>query len=307
MDYVLDYADATVLTPYVYPASWPADNVLRQFVSLFFITWLGGFVLYFLCSGLSYFLVFDHELMKHPKFLKNQVRREIMTTLKGMPGMAVLTALCFVGEVRGHSRLYDHFDSGWTGVGQLAASTVLFILFTDMCIYWIHRWLHHPWFYGPLHKLHHVWKLPTPFASHAFHPVDGFMQSLPYHLYVFIFPLHKGLYLLLYVAVNVWSTSVHDNDYRVPHVLRPFINSSAHHTDHHLYFNYNYGQYFTLWDRIGGSFRTPMAYEGAGVHSDMLKLQRGESIPTTPDEQEGERSTTAAQDTTAPGPAKKMK
>lgn len=35
------------------------------------------------------------------------------------------------------------------------------------------------------------------------------------------------------------------------------INSSAHHAVHHLYFNYNYGQYFTLWDRVGGSHRQP--------------------------------------------------
>lgn len=26
---------------------------------------------------------------------------------------------------------------------------------------------------------------------------------------------------------------------------------------HHLYFNYNYGQFFTLWDRLGGSYRKP--------------------------------------------------
>ena len=26
---------------------------------------------------------------------------------------------------------------------------------------------------------------------------------------------------------------------------------------HHLYFNYNYGQYTTLWDRLGGSYRKP--------------------------------------------------
>jgi lathosterol oxidase len=37
----------------------------------------------------------------------------------------------------------------------------------------------------------------------------------------------------------------------------PFINGAANHTLHHLYFNYNYGQYFTLWDRIGGSYRKP--------------------------------------------------
>jgi len=25
----------------------------------------------------------------------------------------------------------------------------------------------------------------------------------------------------------------------------------------HLYFNYNYGQFTTIWDRLGGSYRTP--------------------------------------------------
>jgi lathosterol oxidase len=26
---------------------------------------------------------------------------------------------------------------------------------------------------------------------------------------------------------------------------------------HHLYFNFNYGQFTTLWDRLGGSYRKP--------------------------------------------------
>ena len=26
---------------------------------------------------------------------------------------------------------------------------------------------------------------------------------------------------------------------------------------HHLYFNYNYGQFTTFWDRLGGSYRPP--------------------------------------------------
>ena len=26
---------------------------------------------------------------------------------------------------------------------------------------------------------------------------------------------------------------------------------------HHLYFNYNYGQFTTIWDRLGGSYRKP--------------------------------------------------
>lgn len=115
-----------------------------------------------------------------------------------------------------------------------------------------------------IHKPHHVWKIPTPFASHAFHPLDGFLQGLPYHLYPFLFPLHKLLYLLLYVFVNIWTISIHDGDYRVPAALTGVINGAAHHTDHHLFFEYNYGQYFTLWDRLGGSYRHPSALMGQG-------------------------------------------
>jgi sterol desaturase/sphingolipid hydroxylase (fatty acid hydroxylase superfamily) len=50
--------------------------------------------------------------------------------------------------------------------------------------------------------------VPTPFASHAFHPLDGYLQSVPYHLFIFLFPLHRWLYLGLFVFVNFWSILV---------------------------------------------------------------------------------------------------
>lgn len=107
-------------------------------------------------------------------------------------------------------------------------------------------------------------KIPTPFASHAFHPLDGFLSSLPYHVYPFLFPLHKVLYLALYIFVNIWTVSIHDGNYRMPGPLQEVFNGAAHHTDHHLFFDVNYGQYFTLWDRIGGSYRNPSVLEGKG-------------------------------------------
>ena len=50
--------------------------------------------------------------------------------------------------------------------------------------------------------------VPTPFASYAFHPLDGYLQSLPYHIFIFIFPLHKKLYLGLFVVINFWTILV---------------------------------------------------------------------------------------------------
>lgn len=78
--------------------------------------------------------------------------------------------------------------------------------------------------------------------------------------------------------VNIWTISIHDADYRVMFKLRPFINGSAHHIDHHYYFNYNYGQFFTLWDRIGGSFRNPSAFENQDPKS--LILNQAENKET---------------------------
>ncbi|WAR06048.1 SC5D-like protein [Mya arenaria] len=191
--------------------------------------------------------------------------------------MAIPTVSLFLLEVRGYSRLYDNVDT-LLGYAGLVLSAFTFIAFTDGCIYWIHRFLHHRATYRLVHKHHHRWKVPTPFASHAFHWLDGFLQSCPYHIYPFIFPLHKGLYLGLFVFVNFWTVSIHDGDYRVPELLKPFINGSAHHTDHHLFYNYNYGQFFTLWDRIGGSFRTPSSFLGEGpiktVEDHWAKLER---------------------------------
>ena len=78
---------------------------------------------------------------------------------------------------------------------------------------------------------------------------------------------------MLFVLVNFWTVSIHDGDYRVPDVLKPYVNGSAHHTDHHLFYNYNYGQYFTLWDRVGGSFRTPSVFEGKDLIDEAMKHQ----------------------------------
>lgn len=249
------YSDSGFLlapSKYAMASAFARTNMFRQLVSLTAIVTIFGAILYLGIAGLSYTLVFDKETMKHPKFLRNQISLEIKQALGAIPFMSLLTALCFVPELRGYSKLYWKLDDypSW----YLWAQFPLFIMFTDFGIYLIHRGLHHPMLYKTLHKPHHKWIVSTPFASHAFHPVDGFLQSVPYHVFPFLFPLQKGMYLLLFVFVNIWTVMIHDGDFLA---RDPVINGAACHTVHHLYFNYNYGQYTTLWDRIGGSYRLP--------------------------------------------------
>ncbi|KAN0138832.1 hypothetical protein V8E53_003220 [Lactarius tabidus] len=236
-------------------SAWPRDYIPRQLISLSAITLIGIVFLYFIFAGLSYRYIFNHEMMNHPRFLKDQVKLEIQCSLRAFPGMTLLTLPWFEAEVRGYSKLYDNVDD--FGLAYLFFSIPFFLVFTDYGIYWVHRLLHHPLIYKYVHKPHHKWLIPTPFASHAFHPLDGYLQSVPYHLFIFVFPLHRWLYLGLFVFVNFWSILIHDSDMITGHALEKVINGPAHHTLHHLYFTVNYGQYFTWADRWGGSYRQP--------------------------------------------------
>jgi lathosterol oxidase len=96
-------------------SAWPRDYVPRQLASLIIITLLGIHVLYFLFAGLSYAFIFNHDMMRHPRFLKNQVKLEIQTSMKAFPMMLLLTLPWFQAEVMGYSKLYDDVDTyGWT-------------------------------------------------------------------------------------------------------------------------------------------------------------------------------------------------
>lgn len=248
---------------------FPRDSIIRQLTSFLFIAWGGSFLLYTIVSAFSYYVLFDRRLEHHPRFLPNQVRKEIALSLQSMPIIALMIVPWFVAEARGKTRMYSdirQYGGEWfkgtmlEGYGHwvyVAGSMSIFLAATDYCIYWIHRWLHIPAIYKRLHKPHHKWVVPTPWAALAFHPLDGYSQSVPYHIIPFILPIHNWVYLGMFIFVNLWTILIHDGDMISGHFLEKYINSPAHHTLHHLYFTCNYGQYFTWADSMGGSYRPP--------------------------------------------------
>ncbi|KLT38306.1 C-5 sterol desaturase, partial [Cutaneotrichosporon oleaginosum] len=255
-------------------SSYARDAIPRQLASLFIIALSAALALYFLFCTLSYYFVYDRRLEHHPKFLPRQKRQEIISSLIAAPVIDVMTLPWFLGEVRGHSKLYNRVgEYGWA---YFAFSAVWFLVFTDFLIYWIHRLEHHKLVYKHVHKPHHKWIVPTPYAALAFHPLDGYLQSLPYHIFVYLFPMHRLLYLGMFGFVQFWTILIHDGDMISGHLLERFINSPAHHTLHHLYFTCNYGQYFTWADKTFDSHRDPMP-ELDPIH-ESLKAMRAKGL-----------------------------
>ena len=219
----------------------PREYIPRQLISLCVITLIGIHVLYFLFAWISYKFIFNHEMMKHPRFLKDQVKLEIQSSLRSFPGMMLLTLPWFQAEVMGYSKMYDGLDT--YGYFYLLASVPLCVFFSHFHMRQSHQLILVSYssptiasigctdgFISPSSTntsinhiingsvrhytsssssfAHRLLPVPTPFASHAFHPLDGYLQSVPYHLFIFIFPIHRLVYLVLFVLINVWTIFV---------------------------------------------------------------------------------------------------
>ena len=224
-------------------------------LGLFILTLTFGMLLYALLAGASYFLFFVRWRQRFvPTYLPNwaEMKKSVIWSFYSVAGNAVFVLPVQLVIVFGNSRVYYEIEPfGWS---YLLLSFIGAIVVAETLIYWIHRALHTKWIYRHIHSRHHVFREPTPLASVAFHPIDSFAQAAPYHLFALLVPTNFWLYLAMIVFVTFWSVMIHD---RIRWMPGKIINHTGCHTVHHWFNNYNLGQYFTFWDRVCGTYRSP--------------------------------------------------
>lgn len=227
-------------------------------VTAFLTLLIGGLTMFLVFSSTSYgfFFIwqrkrFNPHYTPEPGMVPMAVRWGFLNIL----GNAVLTAPLHVLIATGHSKVYwDVGDFGW---GYLALSVLMMLGVTETLIYWTHRALHLTPLYGWFHEPHHRYQRPMSWVGLAFNPIDSFLQGLPHHLCVFLFPVNAYVYLASVTFVTIWAVAIHD---RVSVVRFGLINYTAHHTIHHWEYDYNFGQFTTIWDRIGRTYRDPRTH-----------------------------------------------
>lgn len=214
---------------------------------------------YFLVAGIFYFIFykwfphrFEARKINKRKYKKDQFSKEIKWSIISSLIFSVTAAFTVVMWQKGYTKVYE--NANLYGFWYLPVSLLTYMFLQETYYYWIHRWMHVPSVYKIVHKIHHDSKIASPFTAFSFHPIEALLQAIFLPLLLLLVPIHYYVIIVLLVIMSVSSVVNHLDIDIYPsnpnHFVNKYIIGGKHHARHHKYFKYNFGLYFTFWDRI---------------------------------------------------------
>ncbi|MEO0400249.1 MAG: sterol desaturase family protein [Pseudomonadota bacterium] len=187
---------------------------------------------------------------------EGQLKRELLTSLRTVFIFASIGTTIGVGTQFGVLRFYK--DPAALGWAWFTASTVLAIILHDAWFYWTHRLLHRQAFFRRCHRTHHQSKTPTPFTSYAFDAEEALVHGVYLLLLGAVLPL-SYLAAFIFTTHMMLRNAIGHCGYELFPARadgRPrfdFLTTVTHHDIHHADGGWNFGLYFTFWDRLMGT------------------------------------------------------
>jgi Delta7-sterol 5-desaturase len=209
--------------------------------------------------------------------------------------VAIIT-LAIVGPTMG-------FASGWLARNgwiapikgpaewwQIGLEYVAYFLLFDTWFYWFHRAMHKEPMYKWVHKMHHWSTSPNLLTTFSVNPLESLINGgfVPLFLTVttLTLPIHAATMALITPTSIFMGLYVHSGYEFLPRwwnkswATKWFITATFH-DQHHKYFNYNFGGYTTIWDRICGTTRKKYEAEFETIAAGTRTPRAAESIATT--------------------------
>lgn len=229
------------------------ENFLRELVLRMLIFFVPSTLLFFVFFvwGKDYF---EKIKIQAKPFKANKVRHEIFYSSWNRVVLAMTTLLIYYLAYSTNSTLaYSNISQ--YGLIYLVFSIPLAILLHDLYFYVVHRIMHHKLFMRRVHQVHHVSLDPTPFASYSFHPWESIIEYAFLVGIIFVVPLHPITYIILNLFILGFNMYGHlgyeiTPKWWVSHPIFKYINTPTNHNMHHSKFNWNFGLYTNIWDRI---------------------------------------------------------
>lgn len=229
----------------------------------FFITTVIVFVVvlgrYLFIAGLFYLIFYlwfprrwRQRKLNSRAYKQDQFKKEVGWSCVTAFIFAVSGAAMAVLWQKGYTKIYTeaHLYPLW----WLPVSLVIALVLHETYYYWLHRWMHHPKIFRVVHKVHHDSNITSPWTAFSFHPVEGLLQAVFIPLLLLVLPMHLYV-LLLQLTIMTFSSVINHLDIEIyprnfhRHFLGRWLIGATHHSLHHKQFKYNYGLYFTFWDK----------------------------------------------------------
>ncbi len=182
------------------------------------------------------------------KQFHNEVKWSVFTSLI----FAVAGSFTALLWQKGYTRLY--FDVHKYTLWYLPVSLLISMLIHETYYYWLHRWMHQANVFKLLHKVHHDSNTTSAWTAFSFHPLEGVLQAIILPVTIIIIPMH--VYVLLFqLTIMTFSSVINHLEIETypanfhKHFIGKWIIGATHHSLHHKQFKYNFGLYFTFWDK----------------------------------------------------------
>lgn len=185
-----------------------------------------------------------------------QERREVLQSMVTVLIFSANGALIYAGVRCGWARIYS--DPQLFGIPYLLASGLILLFAHDAWFYWTHRLLHSAWLFRRAHRTHHLSVAPTPWAAYSFAPAEAVIQAVFLTLILLVLPLHPTVIFVFLAYMIVRNVLGHAGVELMPRSWLAgwwgrWFATTLHHDLHHAGGRFNYGLYFTLWDRLCGT------------------------------------------------------
>jgi sterol desaturase/sphingolipid hydroxylase (fatty acid hydroxylase superfamily) len=102
--------------------------------------------------------------------------------------------------------------------------------------------------------VHHDSLVASPWTAFSFHPLEAVLEAIVLPLMVLFLPLHPYI-IVLQLTIMTLSSVINHLDIEIypkgfeKHWLGKWIIGATHHSLHHTQFRFNFGLYFTFWDK----------------------------------------------------------
>jgi sterol desaturase/sphingolipid hydroxylase (fatty acid hydroxylase superfamily) len=152
----------------------------------------------------------------------------------------------------------------------------------DTWFYWMHRLMHKEPVYTLVHKIHHKSTSPNLLTTFSVGPLESVVNGGFIPLFTAVVTVHSQSLALMTLSAGLIGIYIHSGYEFMPRwwnrtwATKWFITATFH-DQHHKYFNWNYGGYTTIWDRICGTTRKKYEADFVKLKDRAASAKAGES------------------------------